>query len=106
MNTYEFGIQGTQLAYNNLVSSLESDAAVSGLQRLQDKTLLEYKPGHGATPDLIAPWLTEVRSLQTIEISQGGQPSESFSVRGLKSAIHPSTTCDTQLHLVAVWQTG
>jgi hypothetical protein len=57
-------IQGTQLAYSNFVNCQESSAAVPSLQRLQDKTLLEYKPGQSSTPDLIEPWLTGVRSLQ------------------------------------------
>ena len=54
--------QGTQLAYSSFLSFQEESAAVPGLQRLQDRTLLEYKPGHSAKPDLIAPWLTGVRS--------------------------------------------
>jgi hypothetical protein len=98
--------QGTQLAYSNFLNCQEESAAVHGLQRLQDKTLLEYKPGHSTMPDLTEPWLTVVRSLQTVDATQGVGHLSPGCVRSLHSAVRPSTTCDTQLRLVAIRQHG
>lgn len=56
--------QGTQLAYSNFLNC-RGASAVPGLQRLQDKTLLEYIPGQSATPDLVEPFLPRVRNLES-----------------------------------------
>lgn len=65
-------LQGTQLAYSNLVSSSEQAAAVPGITQLPHKTLLDFTIGQAGAPELLEPWLPRVRSLinHSIDIDQ------------------------------------
>ena len=56
-------MQGTQLAYCNLTSRINTAAAVPGLLHLPHKTLFDFTTSQAGAPAMVEQWLPRVRSL-------------------------------------------